>query len=95
MTTVVLDLLDAHAQGTRELASAHRQLAMLRATRFEAWARSWVVSEGFGVTERQNRCTADCATLDAEISRAQGERDALIVELHHAGLVLQYADAER
>lgn len=92
MSASLSDLLDAHAVGTADLASVHRQLAMLRASRFEAWARTWSANEGLGVTERDRRCTADCAMLDAEISRAQGERDALQVELAHCALVLQHAD---
>lgn len=83
--------LAAHAAAVGDLASAHRSLALLRATRFECWARTWIASEGLGVTERDRRATADCAMLDAEISRAQGEVAALQVELAHVALVVQVA----
>lgn len=94
MTPQQSNLLQSHRTIADELAIAHRTLAMLRAERFRNWAASWRATEGWPVTERNHKCSADCADWDAQVSMAQGERDALQVELAHVELELAHADTE-
>lgn len=89
----VQPLILHHADLTNQLIDAYQELGNLHAMRYLAYAQSHHASEGLGVTERRERAQVACADLDAEISRAQGERDALRAEITHVELQLEHVDS--
>lgn len=73
-----------------DLAEVHRALAETRVARRTRWfeAYQFGMQQGTGITQLRLDCDAACVHLDNEITRLEGERDALSAEargLEYAG----------